>query len=86
MKNETWPTAPELEETFAHSFGVLGTQLVAIRQQAEKRYKKSPAYKQDRKAARAGNKKLRRHVPYTEEETAALRAIVAQPVAICEIH
>jgi hypothetical protein len=75
VKNETQPTAPELEETFAHSFGVLGAQLVAIHQQAEKRYKKSSAYKQDRKAARAGAKKPRRHVPYTDEEKAALSAI-----------
>ena len=75
MKNETQPTAPELEETFAHSFGVLGAQLVAIHQQAEKRYKKSPAFKQDRKAARAGAKRLRRRVPYTDEEAAAVKAI-----------
>ena len=75
VKNEAQPTALELEETFAYSFGVLGAQLVAIRHQAEKRYKKSPAFKQDRKAARAGNKMLHRRVPYTDEETATVKAI-----------
>jgi hypothetical protein len=75
VKNKAQPTALELEETFAYSFGVLGAQLVAIRHQAEKRYKKSPAFKQDRKAARAGNKMLHRRVPYTDEETAAVKAI-----------
>jgi hypothetical protein len=67
--------APQLEETFAQSFGVLGAQLIEIRQQREQRYRKSPAYKQDRKAARAGKKKPGRRVTYTEEEKAALKVI-----------
>jgi hypothetical protein len=68
-------TAPQLEETFAQSFGVLGAQLVEIRQQREQRYRKSPAYKEDRKAARAGRKRPGRRVTYTDEEKAALKAI-----------
>ena len=75
MKDEAPPTAPLLEETFAHSFATLGAQLVAIRQQGEKRYKKSPAYKQERKAARASNRKPSKRVSYTGEEEAALQAI-----------
>jgi hypothetical protein len=75
VKDETHPTAPLLEETFAHSFANLGAQLVAIRQQGEKRYKRSPAYKQERKAARAGNRKPSKRVSYTDEEAAALRII-----------
>jgi hypothetical protein len=67
--------APQLEETFAQSFGVLGAQLVEIRQQREQRYRKSPAYKEDRKAARAGRKRPGRRVTYTEEEKAALKVI-----------
>src|SRR6478672_10657989 len=71
--------APQLEETFAQSFGVLGAQLVEIRQQREQRYRASPAYKvdrkEDRKAARAGKKTPRRRVSYTEEEKAALKII-----------
>lgn len=67
--------APQLEETFAQSFGVLGAQLIEIRQQREQRYRKSPAYKEDRKAARAGRKRPGRRVTYTEEERAALKAI-----------
>ena len=67
--------APQLEQTFAQSFGVLGAQLIEIRQQREQRYRKSPAYKEDRKAARAGKKKPGRRVTYTEEEKAALKAI-----------
>ncbi len=67
--------APQLDETFAKSFGVLGAQLVEIRQQREQRYRKSPAYKEDRKAARAGRKRPGRRVTYTEEEKAALKAI-----------
>jgi hypothetical protein len=71
--------APQLEETFAQSFGVLGEQLVAIRQQREKRYRASPAYKEDRKevrrAARAGKKTPGRRVAYTGEEKAALKVI-----------
>src|SRR6476660_8321227 len=71
--------APQLEETFAHSFGVLGSQLVEIRQQREQRYKKSPEYKEDRKenrkAARAGKKRPARRLAYTSEEKAALKAI-----------
>ena len=75
MKDEAPPTAPLLEETLAHSFATLGAQLVAIRQQGEKRYKKSPAYKQERKAARASNRKPSKRVSYTVEEEAALQAI-----------
>jgi len=67
--------APQLDETFAKSFGVLGAQLVEIRQQREQRYRKSPAYKEDRKAARAGRKRPGRRVTYTDEERAALKAI-----------
>jgi hypothetical protein len=71
--------APRLDETFAQSFGVLGEQLVAIREQREKRYRASPAYKEDRKvdrkAARAGKKTPRRRVSYTDEEKAALKSI-----------
>ena len=71
--------APRLDETFAQSFGVLGAQLVAIREQREKRYRASPAYKEDRKvdrkAARAGKRAPRRRVSYTNEEKAALKAI-----------
>ena len=67
--------APQLEETFAQSFGVLGAQLVEIRQQREQRYRKSPAYKEDRKAARAGRKRPGRRVTYTDEEKAALKVI-----------
>jgi hypothetical protein len=71
--------APRLDETFAQSFGVLGEQLVAIREQREKRYRTSPAYKEDRKvdrkAARSGKKTPRRRVSYTDEEKAALKAI-----------
>jgi hypothetical protein len=67
--------APQLDETFAQSFGVLGAQLVEIRQQREQRYRKSPAYKEDRKAARAGRKRPGRRVTYTEEERAALKVI-----------
>ncbi len=67
--------APQLDETFAQSFGVLGAQLVEIRQQREQRYRKSPAYKEDRKAARAGRKRPGRRVTYTEEEKAALKVI-----------
>ena len=67
--------APQLDETFAKSFGVLGAQLVEIRQQREQRYRKSPQYKEDRKAARAGRKRPGKRVTYTEEEKAALKAI-----------
>jgi hypothetical protein len=67
--------APQLEETFAQSFGVLGAQLVEIRQQREQRYRKSPQYKEDRKAARAGKKRPGRRVTYTDEEKTALKAI-----------
>jgi hypothetical protein len=67
--------APQLDETFAQSFGVLGAQLVEIRQQREQRYRKSPAYKEDRKAARTGRKRPGKRVTYTEEEKAALKAI-----------
>ena len=75
VKDEAQPTAPLLEETFAHSFASLGAQLVAIRQQGEKRYKKSPAHKQERKAARASNRKPSKRVSYTDEEEAALQVI-----------
>jgi hypothetical protein len=68
-------TAPRLEETFAQNFGVLGAQLVAIDQQRDKRYRSSPAYKQDRKAERAGNKKPGKRIAYTDEEKAALKII-----------
>jgi hypothetical protein len=67
--------APQLDETFAQSFGVLGAQLVEIRQQREQRYRKSPAYKEDRKAARAGRKRPGKRVTYTEEEKSALKVI-----------
>jgi hypothetical protein len=67
--------APQLDEAFAQSFGELGSQLVAIRQQREKRYRSSPAYKQDRKAARAGKKRPGRRATYTDEEKAALKVI-----------
>jgi hypothetical protein len=67
--------APQLDETFAQSFGVLGAQLVEIRQQREERYRKSPAYKEDRKAARAGRKRPGKRVTYTEEEKSALKVI-----------
>jgi len=75
VKEEAQPTAPLLEETFAHSFATLGAQLVAIRQQGEKRYKRSPAYKQERKAARAGNWKPSKRASYTDEEKTALQVI-----------
>jgi hypothetical protein len=68
-------TAPQLDETFAQSFGALGAQIVAIYQQREKRYRSSPAYKKDRKAERAGNRKLGTRVSYTDEEKAALKVI-----------
>jgi hypothetical protein len=71
-------TAPRLEETFAQSFGVLGAQVVAIYQQREKRYRSSPAYKLDRKAERAGNKKPGKRISYTDEEKAALKIIEDQ--------
>jgi hypothetical protein len=71
--------APRLDETFAQSFGALGEQLVAIREEREKRYRASPAYKEDRKvdrkAARAGKRTPRRRVSYTDEEKAALKVI-----------
>ena len=75
LKDEAQPTAPLLDEMFAQSFATLGAQLIAIRQQGEKRYKRSPAYKQERKAARAGNRKPSARVAYTDEEAAALQAI-----------
>jgi hypothetical protein len=75
VKDETQSIAPHVEELFAHSFATLGAQLFAIRQQGEKRYRKSPAYKQERKAARAGAKKPSKRVSYTDEEEAALQVI-----------
>jgi hypothetical protein len=69
----------QLDETFAQTFGVLGAQLVAIRDQREQRYRRSPAYKEDRKedrkAARAGKRTPGRRVLYTTEEKAALKTI-----------
>lgn len=67
--------APQLDETFAETFGVLGAHLIAIREQREKRYRSSPAYKLDRKAERAGAKKPGKRVSYTDEEEAALKDI-----------
>jgi hypothetical protein len=86
VKDETQPTAPLLEETFAHSFATLGAQLVAIRRQGEKRYRKSPAYKQERQAARAGNRKPSTRVAYTDEEKAALQAIEDQAKELRQVE
>jgi hypothetical protein len=86
VKDEAQPTAPLLEELFAHSFATLGAQLVAIRQRGEKRYRKSPAYKQERKAARAGKRRPSTRVLYTDAETAALQGIEDQAKGLCQVE
>lgn len=86
MKDEAQSIAPHVEEMFADSFAALGAQLVAIRQQGEKRYRKSPAYKQERKAARAGAKKPSTCVAYTGEEKAALQVIEGQAKELRQVE
>jgi hypothetical protein len=86
VKDETQSIAPHVEEMFAHSFATLGAQLFAIRQQGEKRYRKSPAYKQERKAARAGVKKPSTRVAYTGEEKAALQVIEDQAKELRQVE
>jgi hypothetical protein len=75
VKDDTQPTASFLEELFAQSFATLGAQLVAIQQEGEKRYRKSPAYKQERKAAHAAAKKPSKRAAYSGQAKAALQII-----------